>query len=442
MKRSVHNKIFQIVLLATAFILSNSSIAQGTGGNSGVTSTELVFKDPVLVFGDHHQEGAVYRFSNVGIQDGQAIDAEIKLRKFSRPDIVIHDIDHPWMGWEKAFQPRFGLNSIASNENWYIDFEMIFYKAGTNVLHKIKKFDLTALDIDGDGRAVTEYAVFENPSSMTFSPVSYLANNGLVQNEHADGVTGNVIQGPIETFWGIDTSATQVMVTYTYLDTDRIRFRYGATSGETGDNYGGEYRLNSVWFKEFSLAPVGTLPVKLTEFNAILKGADVQLAWTSELEENFSHFIVQRSADGKNYKDIATVFAAGGNGSTKYTFKDKNVAASGLHYYRIVCVDKTAETAYSSVRTIRFAKENAQALALATYPNPVTDQLKVTLPTSFQGKKVTLELYNANGAVIRVMQLSAASQTETLQLGNQSKGFYLVKATCEGQVAQQRIVKN
>jgi hypothetical protein len=253
--------------------------------------------------------------------------------------------------------------------------------------------------------------------------------------------SGTTVNGPVENFTNIDTLATQVMSTYHYENVDKINFRYGAKSGALSSN-GSGIRLNSTWFREFSLEPAVTLPVKMTSFFATSEKGNVNLAWTAN-EENFSNYVIQRSTDGKNYSDIAIVFAGNTDQMASYKFKDANVSSStGMLFYRLQLVDHTKEGAkYSDVRVIRLGKDQ-ESIQLTTYPNPVRDQVRITLPSAWQGKPVMLELFTANGIKVQGMQLSSASQTESMQLGKISNGFYLVKATCENQVAQQRIVKN
>lgn len=491
MKTFVHSKIFIATLSIAMFFVTSLSAQSGSGGGSGsgsgsgstTPSPELVFKNPVLKSGTANKEGAVYRFANVTT----GVDAEVKLRKFSRNDIVMASIDLAGMGWDKAFQPQFGLPGLVLPwQHWFIDFEMTFYKAGTNDKQKMQKFDLTALDVDGDGNSVYEYVTYDNPYSTTYSTVSYLTNSlvgalgqafqcgqcsitsilvpcsncggdGLNGNDECGNCegsgklhdqcdhaytagTGNTVNGPVENFLNIDTLATQVMATYQYRNTDKIRFRYGGRSRNLSSN-GSGIRLNSTWFRQFSLAPMIPLPVKLSSFTATYKGADVQLNWTSELEESFSHYVIQRSTDGKEFTDLAVVMPMGGSRG-QYNYKDRNVTSSnGSVYYRILMVDQTKESRSSDVRVVRLGKE-AQSITLATYPNPVTDQVRVTLPASWQGKRVTLELYNSNGVLVQNTQYGNASQTETMQVGKVARGMYVVKAVCEGETAQQRIVKN
>ncbi len=398
---------------------------------------EMSFTNPVLKSGTANKEGAVYRFANVTT----GVDAEIKLAKFSRTDIVMQSVDLSGLGWEKAFQPQFGLTGVvAPYQHWYIDFELTFYKAGTTTKQKLSKAVFTALDVDGDGWSISEYATFANPSSSEYSPVSVLGNGEVdILDPIADAGDLNTIVGTVQNFTNIDTAATQVMATFSYLNKDVIKFRYGARSGALSSN-GSGMRLNSLWAKPFSLDPWLLLPVKFMSFNATLKEADAVLTWEAAQDQALSHFAIQRSTDGVTYNNIATVFAGT---STTYTYKDKNVnTATGIVYYRIVGVDQTKEANASAVKMIRLTRTGNASLAIATFPNPVANDLRITLPATWQGKAVTLEVYNATGVLTKTTQAATASQTETVTLSTLTKGLYVVKAICGAETATQRIVKN
>lgn len=503
MKRSVHNRKFiMILLLIAAELITVLSFAQsGSGGGSGSggsgssgsgsgsngNAPELTFENPVLISGIANKPGAVYRFSNVT----SGVDAEIRIKKFSRPQIVMSTIDLGGMGWEKAFQPQFGLPGVVQPyQNWYVDFELTFYEAGKSKKVKMSKVDMTALDVDGDGWSISEYAVFENPSSVVYSSTSYLTSQtsgaigeifpcgncgvasaleacndcggdgllglilslllpcstcdgtGLVQDACGHeffGVNGQTLNGPVQNFLNIDTLATQVMATYQYTNKDRIKFRYGAKSGANSSN-GSGIRLNSLWFRQFSLAPATTLPVKLSDFTARFDKKNVDLNW-SGTETDFSHYVLQRSNDGKEFSDIAVIFPSEGTGLHAYNYRDANVTSpTNMVFYRLKMVDLTDETRYSEVRVIRLAGDQ-NALQLVTYPNPVTNQLRITIPSSWQGKPVMLELFTSSGVKIQNIMIGSASQTEEMQVDKLSKGVYLVKASCDDQVAQQRVIK-
>jgi hypothetical protein len=177
-------------------------------------------------------------------------------------------------------------------------------------------------------------------------------------------------------------------------------------------------------------------------FSAFLRNNDVNLTWTTN-EENISHYIIQRSADGKNYSDIAVVFANDIPGACTYKYKDAHVSSFTVPvFYRLKTIGKKKEEySYSSACIIRLTKET-ETLKLIAYPNPVAEQVKITLPSSWQGKPVVLELYNRNGNLIQSIQFENAGKSEALQVEKIAKGFYMMRAICNGEVAQQRFVKN
>ena len=80
----------------------------------------------------------------------------------------------------------------------------------------------------------------------------------------------------------------------------------------------------SIWFKSISYTnPVkSSLPVSLYSFTAQLDDNKVNLNWITALEINTSHFVIQRSTDGKSFDDDATVLS-GGNSSVKKQYNYK-----------------------------------------------------------------------------------------------------------------------
>jgi hypothetical protein len=184
------------------------------------------------------------------------------------------------------------------------------------------------------------------------------------------------------------------------------------------------------------------LPVKLISFNAKYSKPNAAITWSTAQEMNFSHFVLEQSTDGINFTAIATIFGAGESTSQKdYSYTDRNLAGrNGLVYYRLVSVDLDGKTAISQIRIIKLG-DAAQQLSLITYPNPAAQELKITIPASWQNKKVVYEIFSISGQVAKKMETANSSQTETLNVSQLNSGLYFVKATCEGETAQQRIVK-
>lgn len=186
------------------------------------------------------------------------------------------------------------------------------------------------------------------------------------------------------------------------------------------------------------------LPVKLVSFTAALNTSNIDLKWITASEKNVSHFVIEKSLDGKVYADAGIVFATGNTAeTTNYSFSDKNidVTKQSVVYYRLRSVDIDGKSELSYIRSVRLGKVAEQKLAVTTYPNPVANELRVTIPASWQNKKVSYEVYSNMGQVALKNIVPAASQTESLQLTNLAKGFYVVKVNCEGQSISQSIIK-
>ncbi len=399
---------------------------------------ELVFNNPVLESGTALKKNAEYRFKNVSAN----LDAIVKIKDFSDNNVVISNIDMNSTGWDKAFQPEVGRTGTApANDNWWAEFEIKFVDAGTMKKRDIQEFYATSLDVDGDSRDLNEHVSVEKVPQLTTSPLSLLNIVTTYTNpSHGNNYT---INGPITNFPGIDTSATAVMSTYKFLNTDKITIRVGAKTNLMSTT--AAMRMNSIWFKQFNMAPFPALPVKLYSFNAfLLTNKKVELKWVTVTELQTSHFELERSLDGKEFSQIGITFALG-NSDTKinYDFTDNlNNVTSAIVYYRLKMVDRDGKFDYSEVRVIKTKIQEEQTINILTYPNPVTTDLRITVPANWQNKQVIYEVYNTNGNLLQRTINANSSQTESMNVQKLTAGMYIVVAKCNGATAQQRIFKN
>ncbi len=463
MKQSVQGKRYAVAyyvlpIICTLILILSAFSSFAQNGNSheddnttqdqnGNAIPELVFRNAVLSTAGAAagQDGAIYKFANVAT----GIDATVTITRRSSSAVVLSTIDESTLGWSKALQPTVGIQGdVAPNQTWWMEFELKFFDAGTSNKKKIKNFKVTALDVDGDGQYIREFVQMGKVTSVLNSSITSLTNDvPLSLPDVIEDLTGynlngidKRVTGPVTNYTDIDTISTAVMSTFSYDDKDAIKFQLGGKSSGGTSNAG--MRLNSLWFKAFNLIPNVVLPVKLTDFSALLNGSDVSLSWTTASEQNFSHYVIEKSTDGVNYSDLALVFANGGtNSEANYQYKDAQVAsATGVVYYRLRMTEKTNTYSYSPIRVIRLGKEAATA-QITTYPNPVQSEVRVTLPSAWQGKTVRFELFSATGIKVQWIDISRASQTESLQMSALPKGFYLVRVQCEGSVAEQKIIR-
>ena len=404
-------------------------------------SQELIFKNAELKSGKDGKDGAVYKFSTVS----NNVDALVKINGRSSSLVKLVTIDLPTQGFDRAFQPQITYNdgTAPGAANWWMEFEISFVKAGTTTPADISSFDLTALDVDGNGDKIHEYVSFYNPHSYTLESGSLLSVSNILESILGLlGLAGKEFDGPVTNFSNIDTSSTQVMTSAQYVNTNKFRLRSGAVA--TGKN-GAADRMYSYWFKSFNYqAPLlGTLPVKMSYFTAVRKDdKQVVLNWGTEQEKNTSHFVIERSFNGSDYTSAGMLFTAGNSETPRtYTFTDNLKTVSKMIYYRLRIIDFDSRAEVSPVRVIR-NEVKAETATILTYPNPAQNEVRITLPQSWQEKPVRIDLYSSNGNVVKHSVNARSGQTETIDLSNVTPGMYVVKVFNGEETAIQRIVKS
>jgi hypothetical protein len=99
---------------------------------------------------------------------------------------------------------------------------------------------------------------------------------------------------------------------------------------------------------------------QVTSFTGTLKNDRVDLKWATLTEKNVSHFIIEKSIDGKNYSQAGLVFAYGNSSETmSYPFFEKNINTSreGMIYYRLSSVTNDGKIELAGVTTITIVKK-------------------------------------------------------------------------------------
>lgn len=431
--------VFRITFKSTALVLL--FIANSVFGYS----QELEFSNPKLEPGSAKAgaDGAVYRFPSVTTD----VDALVTIIGRSSSAVKLTSIDLNASGFDKAFQPQVSMNNgttPSGYNKWYMEFEISFVKKGTNIPTPVETVNVTALDVDGNGKSLSEYVTFYNLSSYVLESATEIVASSV--NDQLFGYAGNIagkqFTGPSTNYQNIDPEATPVMVTSKYSNITRMRFRAGAISQE---KQGAGDRMYSFWFKSFTYTdPIaGSLPVKLSSFYATKKNdTKVSLNWSTAQEINASHFVVERSFDGKEYDEAGLVFAIGNtNANSNYKFTDDLKSKhSNIIYYRLRIVDMDGKTEKSVVRIIRSAEEKEYAKIL-TYPNPVVNELRVQLPVSWQNNAVNIEVFNNSGQIVKRQIANRAGQTEVVNVNDLESGIYFVRAGNGTESSTQRIAK-
>lgn len=439
---TVFKKSFLLLLLTLiSYILFAQS---GPGGGGG--AKKLDFKGGALVAGTGAAgaNGATYKFQNIG----DNMDALVKINGRSNALVTLVNIDVSDMGYDKAFQPKVMYNggtTPAGNSDWWMEFEIRFVKRNTTTLESAQDYEVSAVDIDGNGHLIKENVAFYGLKSYTIETGSLLQLTSLFELIGTilpiNTLVGKKFAGPTVNYLNIDTSGTAVMTTVLYDNVQTMRVRVGGSS--TGAS-GASDRMYSLYFKSFSYNSglEFTLPLVLKTFNASLHNKKVKLDWVTGHEKDVSHFVVERSTNGTDYNEVGVVFAKGNSTAVQeYTFPETlNTTAKGVVYYRLKMMDTENRHQYSPVRIVRLGDATTDVQVQA-YPNPVVNELRITVPVKWQNQVVSYELYNTNGNVVKRVTNTSASQTETMSVADLGAGTYVMKAYTKDEVASQRVVK-
>lgn len=198
------------------------------------------------------------------------------------------------------------------------------------------------------------------------------------------------------------------------------QFKYGYEYNSSGGYQG--IRLS------FGTAIV--LPLNLLHFNAVKNKTDVQLSWQTANEINTSHFIVQRSANGRIFNNLGRVEAKNISGNNNYSLNDGS-PADGVNFYRLQVVDIDGKTTYSSIIKIVVAGKND----LQVFPNPAKNIITI----SGLQNRGTIKIIAADGKLVK--QIEVAGNTLKIDVSTLAKAFYILQYNDGGKVHQVKFVK-
>jgi uncharacterized delta-60 repeat protein len=183
------------------------------------------------------------------------------------------------------------------------------------------------------------------------------------------------------------------------------------------------------------------LPLVLSQFYAQKQTSKVILQWQTASEEDVRHFVIERSSDGKAYKAIGTVAAAGNSTTTKnYMFADPSPFVPANNYYRLVMVDADGNYKYSKILIVKFDGQITSNMQL--FPSYVKDVLLIQLPNGLNGN-VNLMVIDMNGRVLKRTNLASdgSAVSTTMDVTNLVSGVYVLKAQAGNTSVISRFIK-
>lgn len=178
------------------------------------------------------------------------------------------------------------------------------------------------------------------------------------------------------------------------------------------------------------------LPVSLISFKGTKTAAGNLLQWTSGTEANFSHFQVERSADGRIFNSIGQVSATGSGSSYRFTDAQPFIES----FYRLKMVDDDGKFKYSPIILLR----NGGSVVLnSVRPNPFTTKLMVTLSFT-RAQDLTIFLSDGQGRIVRSEKrsgLKGVNDITVVNLGSLPAGIYLLRIITSETMIEEWLIK-
>ncbi len=216
-----------------------------------------------------------------------------------------------------------------------------------------------------------------------------------------------------------------------------IFFNFGITGAVAGEKI---YYFDDV---KFVNAANGALPVKITSFNATVSGNNAQVKWKTETEINNDHYQIERSNDGIHFVTRGRVNGSGTSSiSRTYGFTDQLTTASPIVYYRLKIVDVDGRFTYSAIVALKI---NGTLIGdFNVYPNPFVNDVKVSV-TSKAVTDAEVSIFSLDGRALinRKMPIQKGDNILVVKdLGNLSKGYYILEINTQSDKLIQKISKN
>lgn len=166
-----------------------------------------------------------------------------------------------------------------------------------------------------------------------------------------------------------------------------------------------------------------TLAVNYVAFTATKKTNVSELKFTIAQPVTGSVFYIERSTDGKNFKTIDHFNSI--NSTVSYSYIDSFPEMNNINYYRIREIDNNAATSYSSIRNIKYIKEEL----IKVFPVPAFTSFTVVFTDVLNQKPNNMVLYNDMGQMVYVKNLYGTKGKEVVDVNELRNGTYIIKIT-------------
>jgi hypothetical protein len=196
-----------------------------------------------------------------------------------------------------------------------------------------------------------------------------------------------------------------------------------------GSQTGTDYLVSVSAVQGFSWFNIGgdnetPLPIELISFTGFCNEGVTTLNWKTASEFNSSYYIVEKSTDGQNWREVNNQAAAGfSTEELNYQFIDENNKDDNA-YYRLAQFDTDGEfTVYDPIFVNCYENESF----IKTYPNPSDASFQVLVNNESLVGKATIKIVDTKGTVVSMKEVQVEEGTNLFYLNeNMAPGIYYI----------------
>lgn len=125
------------------------------------------------------------------------------------------------------------------------------------------------------------------------------------------------------------------------------------------------------------------LPIELTQFSGYKSNSVNVLEWTTQSEKNSKEFIIERSADGKNWKTLGVIPGHFNSTITRNYYFTDNSPSDILNYYRLKQTD--VDNRFEYFKMIFIDNRNLDTPKIQSVNDLLGNNYGQTIPTGYRG---------------------------------------------------------
>lgn len=178
-----------------------------------------------------------------------------------------------------------------------------------------------------------------------------------------------------------------------------------------------------------------TLSVRLKSFKGKSQPTQNLLTWKTSSEISLSHFEIEKSNNGTEFKVLGKVAAL--NKAAEYSFVDKQPSES-LNYYKLKSINNDGTSEYTKI--VILEGRGTSAIVGLPYPNPSesgNSQIELSVP---KAGTWSIKTFDATGIELSAKNINLAKGLNNILVNTKGKGVFMIQLENGSQVETRKLI--